>query len=475
MEIESLDALDRALARSAPLAGLRLQGLDLRGRAAALLARTDLEGLVVLGGQLTPELEHHLRRCRALIFPNDPHAPVDPYRATLYRPEELYAGLADAGYAGTPDARAYRWSRDASTRSDVFVTLLRAIHDDSMSDALDELVAGRSVVGRHGRPRHPARHAAVRRGGAAWGTRSPAPGSSWPPEAAPARWRRPTSAPSAGTGRALDGGPGPPRRGAVVRRRTSPPGRPSRCRCGRTPHRRRAPRRAALGVPTWFYGHEPPNVFVRRGSPSSSPTPCARTACWPGARAGVVVLPGAAGTVQEVFQAATRLYYGRGAGRPRSCSSARGTGPGWSPCGTPCRPSARTGACRAPYTWWTRRRRRWPCSAGRPAARVAPDAQAVAAASWPQAPSISWPRVSRTVVGMPCARSRSTNCCSSPGREAVHFEPGVGLSGIRLTCTQPRPRAVQHVAEQVGPPGLVVDVADQGVLDARPGARCVSA
>ncbi len=40
--------------RSAPLAGLRLQGLDLRGRAAALLARTDLEGLVVLGGQLTP-------------------------------------------------------------------------------------------------------------------------------------------------------------------------------------------------------------------------------------------------------------------------------------------------------------------------------------------------------------------------------------------------------------------------------------
>ena len=24
------------------------------------------------------------------------------------------------------------------------------------------------------------------------------------------------------------------------------------------------------------------------------------------------------------------------------------------------------------------------------------------------------------------------------GRDAVHFEPGVGLSGIRLTCTQPQ-------------------------------------
>ena len=54
---------------------------------------------------------------------------------------------------------------------------------------------------------------------------------------------------------------------------------------------------------------------------------------------------------------------------------------------------------------------------------------------------MSEPRVSRTVVGMPWARSRSTNCCSTPRRDAVHFDPGVGLSGIGLTCTQPRPRA----------------------------------
>ena len=92
MEIETLDALDEALARHTPLRGLRLQGLDPRRRAAVLLSRTDLEGLVVLGGPLTPELQHHLRRCRALIFPTDPHAPVDPYRATLYRPEDSTSG-----------------------------------------------------------------------------------------------------------------------------------------------------------------------------------------------------------------------------------------------------------------------------------------------------------------------------------------------------------------------------------------------
>src|SRR6266702_1355212 len=55
------------------------------------------------------------------------------------------------------------------------------------------------------------------------------------------------------------------------------------------------------------------------------------------------------------------------------------------------------------------------------------------AASWPQAPSISRPRVSRTVTGTPCASSRRTNSRCAAGRDAVHFEPGVGLSGIRLT------------------------------------------
>ena len=306
MEIESLDALDRALARSTPLAGLRLQGLDLRGRAAALLARTDLEGLVVLGGQLTPELEHHLRRCRALIFPSDPHAPVDPYRATLYRPEELYAGLVPAGYDATPDARAYRWSRDASSRSDAFVTLLRAIHDDSMSDALDELVAGRSVVGVMGG------HATPR------GT---------PPYAKAASLGQALA--RAGFLVATGGGPGAMEAanlGAFCRDRSvldEALGRlaavPSftadvtawaalalQVRADVAPRAGSAP--TSLGVPTWFYGHEPPGVFVD-GLAKFFSNAVREDGLLARCSAGVIVLPGAAGTVQEVFQAATRLYY----------------------------------------------------------------------------------------------------------------------------------------------------------------------
>jgi len=306
MEIESLDELDRALAGPGPLAGLRLQGLDLRSRTAALLARTDLEGLVVLGGQLTPELEHHLRRCRALIFPSDPRAPVDPYRATLYRPEDLYEGLASAGYAATPDARAYRWSRDASSRSDAFVTLLRAIHDDSMSDALDELVAGRSVVGVMGG------HATPR------GT---------PPYAAAASLGQALA--GAGLLVATGGGPGAMEAanlGAFCRDRTALEqalrrlaavpsfaadvtgwaGLALEVRADIAPPAGSRP--TSIGVPTWFYGHEPPGVFVDRVAKFFS-NAVREDGLLARCGAGVIVLPGAAGTVQEVFQAATRLYY----------------------------------------------------------------------------------------------------------------------------------------------------------------------
>lgn len=61
---------------------------------------------------------------------------------------------------------------------------------------------------------------------------------------------------------------------------------------------------------------------------------------------------------------------------------------------------------------------------------------------------MSFPRVSRTVVGMPAARSRRTNSCITAGSDAVQMEPGVGLSGIGLTCTQPRPRALSFSARR---------------------------
>ena len=146
-EVESLGDLDLLLASGRPLTGLRLQDLDLTAYESQLLQRTDLEGLVVLGGRLPPALDAHLRAHHALVFPTDPGAPVDPYRATLYQPHELYAGLDEQGYQSTPDYLAYEWARNMALQRDALATLLRAIHDDSMTDALTEFIGDRPVVG----------------------------------------------------------------------------------------------------------------------------------------------------------------------------------------------------------------------------------------------------------------------------------------------------------------------------------------
>ena len=308
-EIETLAALDAALDAGAPLRGLRLQDLDLTERAGRLLRRDDVEGLVVLGGRLPDDLEHHLRTHGALVFPTDPRAPVDPYRASLYSPEELYDGLLGTGYESTPDARAYRWSRDAAVGHDAFVTLLRAIHDDSVTDALSDALDALPVVGVMGGH-------ALRRDSSAF-ARAAALGH------ALAR---------SGLVVATGGGPGAMEAAnlgalaptseslveAVDRLRGVPSFRPDvrawatlalEVRAGLVAGRERRAV-ASIGIPTWFYGHEPPNVFCD-GIAKYFSNAIREDGLLARCTAGVVVLEGAAGTVQEVFQAATRLYYER--------------------------------------------------------------------------------------------------------------------------------------------------------------------
>ena len=61
-----------------------------------------------------------------------------------------------------------RGSIDGRLRTDAYTTLIRAIHDDSVTDGLDEFVQGRSAVGRDGRPCDPPWHPGVRRGRPSW-------------------------------------------------------------------------------------------------------------------------------------------------------------------------------------------------------------------------------------------------------------------------------------------------------------------
>lgn len=64
----------------------------------------------------------------------------------------------------------------------------------------------------------------------------------------------------------------------------------------------------SLGIPTWFYGHEPPNYFathIAKYFANSVREAILLELCG----GGIVFLPGAAGTVQEIFQDACENYY----------------------------------------------------------------------------------------------------------------------------------------------------------------------
>ena len=307
-EIDSEAALRSALDSAAALTQLRLQGLDLEPFADALFGRTDLEGLVVLGGSIPPTLEAHLRRHGAIIFPKDPHAPVSVYRGRLYHPAELYTGLTSHGYASTPDAHAYAWASDTGLGRDTYVTMLRGIHDDAMSDSLAEILAGRATVG-------------------VMGGHSLARGSTGYTAAAELGH----ALVAAGNLVLTGGGPGameavnlgaftrdPDRLSDALRRLAAVPGfRPSiddwarlafEVRRDIADVQARDERPHSIGIPTWFYGHEPTNIFCHAIAKYFSNAE-REDGLITRSTAGIVVLPGAAGTVQEIFQAATPLYY----------------------------------------------------------------------------------------------------------------------------------------------------------------------
>jgi predicted Rossmann-fold nucleotide-binding protein len=71
-----------------------------------------------------------------------------------------------------------------------------------------------------------------------------------------------------------------------------------------------------LSIPTWLYGHEPANLFAG-GIAKYFSNAIREDTLLRLARGGVVFAPGWAGTVQEVFQAATKaFYYADGASGP---------------------------------------------------------------------------------------------------------------------------------------------------------------
>jgi predicted Rossmann-fold nucleotide-binding protein len=222
---------------------------------------------------------------------------VNTYRSRLYSPAELYD---TADYQDSLDARAYAWSRQPT---DVDAELAAALHDHAIDDALADWVASRRLVGVMGG------HAARR------GTREYADaarlGRALAASHVVATGGGPGAMEAANLGAWMSVHDAASLDDALARLAVVPSYRPDIGAWARTAFdtMARFPDGAeSLGIPTWRYGHEPPNPFassIAKYFRNSSREAILLEVC----DAGIVFLPGVGGTVQEIFQDACENYY----------------------------------------------------------------------------------------------------------------------------------------------------------------------
>ena len=213
--------------------------------------------------------------------------PVDAYRTALYTADELYDAPA---YADSLDARTYAWSMRPPTPAD---SLAQALHDHAIDQALTGWLAGRhliGVMGGHDLLRgEPAYADAARLGALLGASRTVATGGG------------PGAMEAANLGGRLAHAGADALDEALGRLAAAPTFLPSVdawlstalpvTALGDSP---------TLGIPTWFYGQEPSNVFatvIAKYFRNATREAILLQVC----DAGIVFLPGAAGTVQEIF------------------------------------------------------------------------------------------------------------------------------------------------------------------------------
>jgi len=312
IELESLEAFDTYLDTNKSLADTACQGLDLRERTWRLF-EADVRGAFFLGCQLEASGLEYLNEQGACVFPSMEGLPFRPFRATLYDAAELYDGYVPgdpASYDVTPDATSYVRHKQTAADMNVVGTLAERIHDHAIDNALHQVlddVGTRSVVaimGGHGLTRTDDHYIKVARLGRALteagfylatgggpGAMEAANFGAWmaahPPEALDEALEVLAGAATFNpVGEWLDA--------AFAVRERWPQPEPATG--------------ASLGVPTWHYGHEPPNVFATEIAKYFANS-IREDGLLAIALAGVVFAPGSAGTIQEVFQDAAQNHY----------------------------------------------------------------------------------------------------------------------------------------------------------------------
>ncbi|MEZ4459857.1 MAG: hypothetical protein R3E66_09035 [bacterium] len=333
-EIDRADELARFIASGESLAGWVIQGLDVRDT----VFGDDLHETLFIGCEFVDKAQQDALVARgAHLFPPFQDLPYDPYRSRLYSVGELLEGI-ELGYTGSRDFQIYTHfdrHRNHAMGVPIREALAQRLHDHAIDDALDETISelGRlgtvGVMGGHSTRRDDPYYRTVAL--TAWhvtraGYLIASGGGPGIMEAANlgaylASYRDPkvVDAAIAILSRApkFDGGQaeGTPEYLQAIQIYVEvarhvcasfygPKSSENAARYGREDD---MPGQS-IAVPTWFYGHEPTNLFGLQVAKYFSNS-LREDGLLALSTAGVIYAPGSAGTLQEVFMDLAQNHY----------------------------------------------------------------------------------------------------------------------------------------------------------------------